>query len=101
MGAGWAETLPAPKPPVREQRPPVWMAALMAAHCCARCGTLSREIRWRSEEGRAVYTNAGRSTENIEPLGIKLPPGGKLAVWWIPGSTEYTIEVSDGAERCA
>jgi len=80
---------------------PVWLAALVAAGCSARGNALPHEVRWQSRAGRAVYTNFGGCTETIEPLGVTLPSGDTLAVYWIPGETAYTLEIYSSTEKCA
>jgi len=80
---------------------PVWLAALMAVNCQARSNELHHTIRWHSRSGRAVYTNFGSHTERIEPLGVTLPAGETLAVYWLPGETAYTVEVYSDKEKCA
>jgi hypothetical protein len=80
---------------------PIWLAALDAARCRAEDGGQGHPVRWDCVSGRAVYTNAGSSAERIEPLGISLQTGETLAVYWLPGATEYTVEVYGQAEMCA
>jgi hypothetical protein len=80
---------------------PVWLAALMAVNCQARSNGLHHDICWHAVAGRAVYTNFGNHAENIEPLGVSLPAGDTLAVYWSPGETAYTVEVYSDREKCA
>ena len=80
---------------------PVWLAALMAVNCQARSNGLHHEVCWDAVAGRAIYTNFGSHTENIEPLGVSLPAGDTLAVHWAPGETAYTVEVYSDTEKCA
>ena len=80
---------------------PVWLAALVAASCRAQCQGTYHEIRWRAVSGRAVYTNFGLCTERIEPLGVDLPAGDTVAVWWEHGDTAYAMEVYSDSEKCA
>ncbi len=80
---------------------PVWLAALVAVNCRAHRNTLSHEVCWQPIGGRALYTNYGRYTETIEPLGVNVPAGGTLAVHWSPGETAYTLEVYSPEEKCA
>jgi hypothetical protein len=80
---------------------PVWLTALMAVNCQAKSNDLHHTVRWHSVSGRAVYTNFGSHTERIEPLGVTLPAGETLAVYWLPGETAYTIEVYSDTEKCA
>jgi hypothetical protein len=80
---------------------PVWLAALMAVNCQARSNGLHHDVCWHAVAGRAVYTNFGAHSENIEPLGVNLPAGDTLAVYWSPGETAYTVEVYSDTEKCA
>ena len=80
---------------------PVWLAALVAVNCQARSNGFHHDICWHAMAGRAVYTNFGSHAENIEPLGVNLPPGDTLAVYWSPGETAYTVEVYSDTEMCA
>jgi hypothetical protein len=80
---------------------PVWLSALLATPCQARSLGMDREIRWHPVAGRALYTNPGGQAERIEPLGVTLPAGNTLAVYWSPGETGYTLEVFSSTERCA
>jgi hypothetical protein len=72
---------------------PIWLAVLMATDCQARSDNEHHDVRWDCVAGRAVYTNSGVEPERIEPLGISLPVGQTLAVYWTPGETAYTLEV--------
>jgi hypothetical protein len=80
---------------------PVWLAALMAVNCQARGNGLRHDVCWQAVAGRALYTNFGSHAENIEPLGVSLPAGDTLAVYWSPGETAYTVEVYSDTEKCA
>jgi len=80
---------------------PIWMAVLLATSCEARRNGVNHAVRWSLVSGRAVYTNAGREVEYIEPLGVSLSGGHSIAVSWMPGETAYTVEVYCQAERCA
>jgi hypothetical protein len=80
---------------------PVWLAALIAASCQAAVNGIQRAIEWYCVSGRAIYTNCGVETEIIQPLGIPLKRGDTLAVYWVPGETEYTFEVVRHADYCA
>ena len=80
---------------------PVWLAALMAVNCQARSSGWHHDVCWDAVAGRAIYTNFGSHTENIEPLGVSLSAGDTLAVYWAPGETAYTVEVQSDTEKCA
>lgn len=80
---------------------PVWLAALIAVSCHAAVNGSSRAIEWYCVSGRALYTNCGMETEIIQPLGIPLSRGDTLAVYWVPGETEYTFEVVRHPDYCA
>jgi hypothetical protein len=80
---------------------PIWLAVLLATACEAQHGGENHAVRWNWVAGRAVYTNAGRDAENIEPLGVSLLGGHTVAVCWIPGDTAYTVEVYRQKELCA
>ena len=58
-------------------------------------------VRWEWVAGRALYTNVGRDTELIEPLGVSLMGGHTMAVYWMPGDTTYTVDVFRETELCA
>jgi hypothetical protein len=104
-----AARLPASAGPVRSQLPeahpgepvPIWLAVLFATSCEARRNGENHAIRWHWVSGRALYTNAGRDAEHIEPLGVSLLAGDTMAVYWIPGDTAYTVEVYRQTELCA
>ena len=114
-GGGDADgDLPAARPPasagpVRAQLPeahpgepvPIWLAVLFATSCEAQRDGGNHLVRWNWVSGRAVYTNAGRDAEHIEPLGVSLLGGHTMAVSWIPGDTAYTVEVYRQEELCA
>jgi hypothetical protein len=72
---------------------PIWLAVLVATSCHARSSGTAHAIRWQHVSGRATYTNLGNDEEHIEPLGVRLPRGKTVAVAWLPGETEYTVEV--------
>jgi hypothetical protein len=80
---------------------PIWLAVLFAAPCEAQRGGENHAVRWNWVSGRAIYTNAGRDAEHIEPLGVSLLGGHTMAVYWIPGDTAYTVEVYRQEELCA
>jgi hypothetical protein len=81
---------------------PIWLAALMATRCQAQGSGQSHPVGWICASGRALYTNSGAATETIEPLGVSLQRGQTLEVYWSPGETAYTMEVSGRARRaCA
>jgi hypothetical protein len=80
---------------------PIWFAVLHATSCKAKRNGENHAVRWDWVSGRAVYTNAGRDAEHIEPLGVSLRAGHTLAVYWMPGETAYTVEVYRQAELCA
>ncbi len=72
---------------------PIWLAALFATSCEVQRNGENHAVRWDWISGRAVYTNAGREAEHIEPLGVSLLGGHTMAVYWMPGETAYTVEV--------
>ncbi len=100
---------PASAGPVRWRLPqahpgepvPIWLAVLFATSCEAQRDGEIHAVRWNWVSGRALYTNAGRDTEHIEPLGVRLLGGHTMAVYWIPGDTAYTVEVYRQQELCA
>src|ERR1035438_7667477 len=49
---------------------PIWLAVLLAVSCEARRNGENHAVRWAWVSGRAIYTNAGRDAEHIEPLGV-------------------------------
>ena len=114
-GGGDADgDLPAARPPasagpVRAQLPeahpgepvPIWLAVLFATSCSAQHDGENHAVRWNWVSGRALYTNASRDAEHIEPLGVSLLSGHTMAVYWIPGDTAYTVEVYRQKELCA
>src|SRR5450759_2296611 len=78
--------------PVRAQLPeasqpsepvPIWLAVLLATSCKAQRNGENHAVRWNWVSGRALYTNAGRDAEHIEPLGVNLMGGHTMAVYWI------------------
>jgi hypothetical protein len=80
---------------------PIWLAALVAARCQANGNGEDRAVRWSCVSGRALYTNAGADAEWIQPLGVCLERGETLVVYWLPGETDYTMEVYGHDEMCA
>jgi len=80
---------------------PIWLAALIATCCQATGSGEDHAVRWDCIAGRAVYTNAGVDTELIQPLGVHLLGGQTVAVSWLPGETEYTVEVLRSHEMYA
>jgi len=81
---------------------PIWLAALMATRCQAETSGEHHAVGWNCASGRALYTNRGAGTERIEPLGVSLQGGQTLEVYWRPGETAYTMEVSGWPNRnCA
>ncbi|MCX6627529.1 MAG: hypothetical protein NTW28_07870 [Candidatus Solibacter sp.] len=80
---------------------PIWLAVLLATPCEARRNGENHTVLWNWDSGRALYTNAGRDAEHIEPLGVSLMGGQTMAVYWMPGETAYTVEVYRQAELCA
>jgi hypothetical protein len=80
---------------------PIWLAALAAARCQANGNGKDHTVGWSCVSGRAVYTNAGADAEWIQPLGVRLQGGQTLVVCWLPGETEYTVEVYGQDEMCA
>ena|ERR1019366_7414481 len=80
---------------------PIWLAALFATSCEARRNGENHAVRWNWVSGRALYTNAGRDAEHIEPLDVHLMGGHTMAVYWMPGETAYTVEVYRQTELCA
>jgi hypothetical protein len=80
---------------------PIWLAVLFATSCKAQRDGENHVVRWNWVSGRALYTNAGRDAEHIEPLGVSLLGGHTMAVYWIPGDTAYTVEVYRQKELCA
>ncbi|MGA2722214.1 MAG: hypothetical protein ABSG79_07340 [Bryobacteraceae bacterium] len=72
---------------------PIWLAALAAARCQVNRNGQDHAVCWSCVSGRALYTNAGADAELIEPLGVRLQGGQTLAVYWLPGETDYTMEV--------
>jgi hypothetical protein len=90
------------RPEWRAAPVPIWLAALMATRCQAHGNGETHAIGWECASGRALYTNRGAGTERIEPLGITLRQGETLEVYWLPGETAYTMNVSRWANRrCA
>jgi hypothetical protein len=71
---------------------PVWMAALLSADCRAVSAGREQAISWEWRSGRAQYSNTSSETELIHPLGVKLPNGHTIALYWAPAETSYTVE---------
>jgi hypothetical protein len=80
---------------------PIWLAVLIATQCQASGNGEGHAVRWDYVSGRALYTNIGGDAELIQPLGVYLPSGHTLAVYWMPGETAYTTEVSSHSSHCA
>jgi hypothetical protein len=80
---------------------PIWLAALAAARCQVNRNGEDHAVRWSCVSGKALYTNAGAGAELIQPLGVRLQGGQTLAVYWLPGGTDYTVEVYRQDEMCA
>ena len=80
---------------------PIWLAALVAARCRVKRDGEDHAVRWSCVSGKALYTNAGADAELIHPLGVHLQGGQTLAVYWLPGETDYTVEVYRQDEMCA
>jgi hypothetical protein len=80
---------------------PIWLAALVAARCLVNRNGEDQAVRWSCVSGKALYTNAGADAEWIQPLGVRLQGGQTLAVYWLPGETDYTVEVYGQDEMCA
>src|ERR1017187_2075210 len=112
-GGDSAGDLPAARPrtagPVRSQLPearpgepvPIWLAVLLATSCKAQRDGENHVVRWNWVSGRALYTNAGRDAEHIEPLGVSLLGGHTMAVYGMPGYTTNGVEVWPFNELCA
>jgi len=88
-------------PPARTSPLPIWLAALVEARCQVIRDGEDHAVRWSCVSGRAQYTNAGADAELIRPLGVQLEGGQTLAVCWLPGETDYTVEVYRQDEMCA
>jgi hypothetical protein len=89
-------------PEARRGEPvPIWLDVLCASSCEARRNGGNHAVRWDWVSGRALYTNAGREAEHIEPLGVSLLGGHTMAVYWMPGDTAYTVEVYRQTGLCA
>jgi len=99
-GSGLVRT-PLPEASHPGEPHPIWLAALFATSCEARRNGEKHAVRWSWVSGRALYTNAGRDAEHIEPLGVHLMGGHTMAVYWMPGETAYTVEVYRQTELCA
>jgi hypothetical protein len=89
-----------PEPSLPVEAAPIWLAALFATSCEVRRNGENHAVRWDWVSGRALYTNAGREAEHIEPLGVSLLGGHTMAVYWMPGETAYTVEVYRQSEWC-
>jgi hypothetical protein len=103
-------TISASAGPVRPRLPeasrpgepvPIWLAVLLATSCEAQRDGENHAVRWSCVSGRALYTNAGRDAEHIEPLGVRLLGGHTMAVYWMPGDTAYTVETYRQTGLCA
>ncbi len=73
---------------------PIWLAALAARGCQAISDRGCHPVGWKWSGGQALYTNASPEPEAIHPLGVTLDRGETLSVTWIPGETEYTLDVA-------
>ena len=62
---------PLPEPSRPSEPVPIWLAVLHATACKAKRNGENHTVRWEWVSGRALYTNAGRDAERIEPLGVK------------------------------
>jgi hypothetical protein len=71
---------------------PIWMTVLRSANCQAISSSGEHAISWRWIEGRAAYSNTKSETELILPLGVSLPSGHTIAIYWAPSATTYTVE---------
>jgi hypothetical protein len=80
---------------------PIWLAALAARGCQAISHRGCRPVGWQWAGGRAIYTNVNAEPESIQPLGVTLNGGETLSVTWIPGETEYTLDVDRRESKCA
>jgi hypothetical protein len=80
---------------------PIWLAALAATGCEAISARGCHAVGWQWSGGRAIYTNASAHPEWIQPLGVTLDGGQTLSVTWIPGETEYTLDVDRPPAKCA
>jgi hypothetical protein len=80
---------------------PIWLAALVAARCQVNGKGEDHAVRWSRISDRALYTNEGADAEWIQPLGVHLRGGQTLVVYWLPGETDYTLEVHGQDEMCA
>jgi hypothetical protein len=72
---------------------PIWLAVLEATSCQAQSRGKYHAVSWQHVCGRATYTNLENDEERIEPLGVSVPRGKTVAVSWLPGETEYRVEV--------
>jgi hypothetical protein len=99
-GAGPVRTL-LPEASRPSEPVPIWLAVLLATSCEAQRNGENHAVLWNWVSGRALYTNAGRDAERIEPLGVSLLGGHTMAVCWMPGETAYTVEVYRQTELCA
>lgn len=103
-GAAWPAPRRAAHAPLgtgSDEPLPIWLAALIASSCQATVNGEDHAVEWYCISGRAIYTNAGVETELIHPLGVRLKGGHSLAVSWVPGQTEYTLEVFRQFDCCA
>jgi hypothetical protein len=75
------------------ERLPIWMSALLSIGCYATGNNGQRTIAWNCGASQAHYTNGSSDTEVIYPFGIRLGCGETIYVSWLPGETEYSIEL--------
>ena len=93
--APWAGTSRGTKPL------PIWFAALVAARCRVNGNGEDHIVGWSCVSDKALYTNEGAGAEWIQPLGVRLLGGQTLLVDWLPGETDYTVEIYGQNEKCA
>jgi hypothetical protein len=80
---------------------PIWLAALAATGCQAVTDRGCQAVGWQWRDGRAIYTNVHAYPVSIQPFGVTLGRGETLSVTWIPGETEYTLDVAGPQSKCA
>jgi len=80
---------------------PIWFAALVSARCRVNGNGEEHIVGWSCVSDKALYTNEGAAAEWIQPLGVRLLGGQTLVVDWLPGETDYTVEVYGQSEKCA
>lgn len=80
--------MPTPRrqPATATEPMPIWMAALLAS-------AAGRKVSWEWLGGRAVFRNRSARPELIEPLGLRVGRGESVVVTWLPGQSEYTIQL--------